>query len=97
MANRPNISLQGTLTLVDYIANRRPSGVGNVGTKSQPAAGTVSAPELRRWRGASRLANGQGVNCTPGVRRGAGQPVVQADVPRLQSDASVRLISCSAA
>ena len=49
------------------------------------------------WRGASRLANGQGVNCTPGVRRGAGQPVVQADLRRLQSDASVRLISCSAA
>jgi hypothetical protein len=49
------------------------------------------------WRGASRRPNGQGVNCTPGVRRGAGQPVVQADVPRLQSDASVRLISCSAA
>jgi len=50
-----------------------------------------------RWRGASRRPNGQGVNCTPGVRRGAGQPVVQADHRRLQSDASVRLISCSAA
>ena len=49
------------------------------------------------WRGASRRPNGQGVNCTPGVRRGAGQPVVQADLRRLQSDASVRLISCSAA
>ena len=50
-----------------------------------------------RWRGASRRPNGTGVNCTPGVRRGAGQPVVQADHRRLQSDASVRLISCSAA
>ena len=49
-----------------------------------------------RWRGASRRPNGQGVRCTPGVRRGAGQPVVQPDHRRLQSDASVRLISCSA-
>jgi len=49
-----------------------------------------------RWRGASRRPNGQGVKCTPGVRRGAGQPVVQPDHRRLQSDASVRLISCSA-
>jgi len=38
----------------------------------------------KRWRGASRLANGQAVYCTPGVRRGAGQPVVQADHRRLQ-------------
>jgi hypothetical protein len=41
-----------------------------------------------RWRGASRLANGQGVNCTPGVRRGAGQPVVQADGRMLASHAA---------
>ena len=50
-----------------------------------------------RWRGASRRPNGQGAKCTPGVRRGAGQPVVQPDHRRLQSDASVHLISCSAA
>ena len=41
----------------------------------------------KRWRGASRRPNGQGVNCTPGVRRGAGQPVVQADGRLLESHA----------
>lgn len=49
------------------------------------------------WRGASRRPNGTGVKCTPGVRRGAGQPCVQADGRRLQSHASVRLVSCAAA
>jgi len=49
-----------------------------------------------RWRGASRRPNGTGVNCMPDARRGAGQPVIQPDHRRLQSDASVRLISCSA-
>ena len=48
MATRPNISLQGTLTLVDYISNRRPLGVGNVGAKSGAGRRTVSAPELGR-------------------------------------------------
>ncbi len=47
-ATLPNISLQRTLTLVDYIAYRRPSGVGNVSAKSRPLAGNVSAAELRR-------------------------------------------------
>ena len=41
-----------------------------------------------RWRGASRRPNGQGVICTPGVRRGAGQPCVQADGRRLLSHAA---------
>ncbi len=44
----PKISLQRTLTLVDYIADRRPSGVGNVSAKSGPRARAVSAAELRR-------------------------------------------------
>ncbi len=43
-----------------------------------------------RWRGASRRPNGTGVNCTPGGRRGAGQPVVQADGRMLASHASAR-------
>ena len=48
MATRPNISLQGTLTLVDYIANRRPLGVGNVAASSGAERQTARAPELGR-------------------------------------------------
>ncbi len=44
----PNISLQWTVTLVDYIAFRRPSGVGNVSAKSGPLARNLKAPELGR-------------------------------------------------
>jgi hypothetical protein len=49
------------------------------------------------WRGASRRPNGQGVNCTTGARRGAGQPVVQADGRMLATHASVRRRSSAAA
>ena len=59
---------------------------------------TVCGPlNSNRWRGASRRPNGTGVNCTPGARRGAGQPVVQADGRMLATHASVRRRSSAAA
>ena len=43
--------LKRTLTLVDYLASRRPSGVGNVGAKSRPLAGNVQSACLTRALG----------------------------------------------
>ena len=40
-----------------------------------------------RWRGASRRPNGEGVHACPVARRGAGQPVIQADGRLLESHA----------
>ena len=66
------------------------------GTKTRAVRG-FRPLNSNRWRGASRRANGPGVIARPVSGASAGQPVVQADHRRLQSDASVRLISCSAA
>ena len=94
--HRPESSLSRLQSRVVYRPRGLPASTWAVtrvltelfqGTKTRALRGFCPL-NSHRWRGASRRPNGTGVNCTPGVRRGAGQPVVQADGRMLASHAA---------